>query len=157
MITYGIQYDDSQVQTLLTKLGNDMPEINRRTLGMLSEEVISVSQKSYLRGGHPLNRRTGKLAQSLTYKVDSGGRFADVGTNLVYAAIHEFGGTIRPGPKGFLAWRAPSGEWVFTRKPVRIPQRPYLKPALDDVFQTGRSTVIIERVLREEIAKRVPA
>ena len=157
MIQYHIDYDDSQVQAMLTRLERDMPEINRRILGVLSEEVISIAQKEYLRGGHPLNRRTGKLAQSMTYKVDSSGRHADVGTNLVYAAIHEFGGTIKPGIKGFLAWQSPSGEWVFTKKPVHIPPRPYLKPSLDDLFQTGRSVIVIERVLRQELAARQPA
>lgn len=153
MISYIIDFDASGVEKMLSRLQRDMPEINRRILGVLSEETISRSQKQYLRGGHPLHRRTGKLSQSLAYKV--GTDYADVGTNIVYGAIHEFGGTIKPGAKGFLAWQS-GGKWVFTRKPVRIPKRPYLRPALDDTFKSGRAAVVIERVLTQELAKRFP-
>lgn len=152
MISYRVDYDDSKVSAMFKKLADDMPEINRRILGVLSEEVVSRSQKDYLSGGHPLNRRTGKLAQSITYKVAKD--YAEVGSNIVYAPVHEFGATIRPGAKGFLAWKGQGGEWIFTKKPVVIPARPYLRPALDDVFQSGRSVVIIEGQLREELRKR---
>lgn len=153
MIAYKLDYDDKQVRELFQKLEADMPEINRRILGVLSEEVVTRSQRDYLRGGHPLNRVTGNLAQSLTHKVY--GSYAEVGSNLVYAPVHEFGATINPGAKGFLAWKdRQTGKWIYTRKPVRIPPRPYLRPALDDVFQTGRAVTIIEGVLRDEIRRR---
>lgn len=152
MVTYRVDYDDSKVSAMFKKLADDMPEINRRILGVLSEEVVSRSQKDYLTGGHPLHRRTGKLAQSVGYRVHED--YAEVGSNLVYAPVHEFGATIRPGAKGFLAWQGAGGEWIFTKKPVVIPPRPYLRPALDDVFATGRAVVIIEGQLRKELEKR---
>lgn len=42
--------------------------------------------------GHPLLRDTGRLAASIT--TASGADFAQIGTNTVYAAIHQFGGKI---------------------------------------------------------------
>jgi phage gpG-like protein len=151
MIEYRIDYEDQKVADMFKKLEDDMPEINHRILGVLSGEVIEQSVMRYVQPQfhHP----TGKLAQSLDYKV-YGGSYAEIGTNLVYAPVQEFGATIRPGAKGFLAWQdRMTGKWIYTRKPVTIPARPYLRPALDDIFASGRAVVSIERVLNDEIDK----
>lgn len=49
-------------------------------------------------------------------------------TNVVYAAIHEFGGTIQGKP--WLMFQV-GGEWRRVRQ-VTIPARPYFRPAIDD-------------------------
>jgi len=72
----------------------------------------------------------GQLRDSIRYQADDGG--VRIGTNLIYAAIHQFGGktrahVIKPKNKKALAW--PGG-----RHPVRsvnhpgsnIPARPFL-------------------------------
>ena len=48
--------------------------------------------------------------------------------NLVYAAIHEFGGVIRAKDGGWLRFRTKDGFW-HTVKEVTIPARPYMRPA----------------------------
>lgn len=53
-----------------------------------------------------------------------------VGTDLEYAAIHEFGGTIEPKSRTFLRFEI-GGQEIFTKGPVTIPAQPYLRPALD--------------------------
>lgn len=53
-----------------------------------------------------------------------------VWTNLVYAAIHEYWGTIYPKKWKYLVFQ----KWwktIFAKK-VRIPKRPYLMPALEE-------------------------
>ncbi len=68
-----------------------------------------------------------------------------IGTNVIYAAIHEFGGTITPKRAKYLRfyWKE-IGQWVTTKK-VTIPPRPYLRPALDEnkdkVIYAFRSTL----------------
>lgn len=58
--------------------------------------------------GEQLRNRSGTLRKSITSRVKSGANpSAKVGTNVVYAAVHEFGHR-------------------------RIPQRPYLRPALEE-------------------------
>jgi phage gpG-like protein len=47
-----------------------------------------------------------------------------VGTNVIYAAIHQFGGTIRPKSKRALRFRM--GGRLFTLSKVSIPARPFL-------------------------------
>lgn len=53
-----------------------------------------------------------------------------IGTNLEYAAIHEFGGIIRPVNAPRLVFEVEPGEWR-TADQVEIPARPYLRPAAD--------------------------
>lgn len=65
-----------------------------------------------------------------------------IGTNVIYAAIHEFGGVITPKTAKYLRfyWEK-IGQWVVT-KSVTIPARPYLRPALDN------SVKAIERAIK---------
>lgn len=62
-----------------------------------------------------------------------------IGTNLEYSAIHEFGGTIRPKNAQFLHFFV-GGTEVFTKE-VEIPARPYMRPAWQnkkrEAFQTA--------------------
>ena len=46
--------------------------------------------------GQVLNVRTGRLRRSINLKMEDGeaGVYASVGTNVVYARIHEYGGTV---------------------------------------------------------------
>ena len=49
----------------------------------------------------------------------------------LYAAIHEFGGTIYPKRAKALSWIGEDGKRIFA-KSVRIPTRAYLRPAFDE-------------------------
>lgn len=75
------------------------------------------------REGAPLDN-TGNLKNSVQAVSDNAQ--AVVGTNEKYAPIHQFGGTITPKIKGFLAFQV-AGKWVFTQKPIAIPARPFLQ------------------------------
>lgn len=52
-----------------------------------------------------------------------------IGTNLIYAAIQEYGGEIRPRRAAFLRFQIDS-EWVMARR-VRIPAQPYVRPTFE--------------------------
>ena len=60
------------------------------------------------------------------------------GTNLVYAAIQEFGGIIRATKAAYLHFRTKSGNWVKVKQ-VKIPAQPYLRPAADFVVSNMRT------------------
>lgn len=75
-----------------------------------------------LRKGQPL-RDTGRLNRSITANADNTG--VTVGTNLVYARVHQYGATIQPVKARRLAFPGPSGRMIFAKK-VTIPARPYL-------------------------------
>ncbi|MEX0745311.1 MAG: phage virion morphogenesis protein [Phycisphaeraceae bacterium] len=53
------------------------------------------------------------------------------GTNKIYGAIHQLGGTIRAKSGGALAIGSPAGAFALVKK-VEIPARPYLGLSQDD-------------------------
>ena len=90
------------------------------------------------RAGTPILYRSGALARSIDYSVS--GETAIVGSGLVYAGIHQNGGTITPKSARRLVFRI-GNRTVFARK-VTIPARPYLglsaENAEDVLDQVGR-------------------
>lgn len=85
-----------------------------------------ILRESAMRGG---------LMASITFRADAGagGATVQVGTNKIYGAIHQFGGTIRPkNPKGLLFFRTPGGQVWGAARQVTIPARPYLGIAFED-------------------------
>lgn len=65
---------------------------------------------------------------------------AEVGTNVVYARIQEYGGTITARHAPYLVFQLPNGDWVRTRQ-VTIPARPYMRPAFDTQKATAIATI----------------
>lgn len=63
----------------------------------------------------------------------------EVGTNLIYAAIHEFGGVIRPINGPFLVFEI-DGQVIRARK-VTIPARPYMRPAYDTTLAPATAAI----------------
>lgn len=79
------------------------------------------------RGGHILNKR-GLLSSSVTYRATD--KLVEVGTNSIYAAIHQFGGVIKAKNKKFLKFKTSRG-WVQKKK-VRITARPFIGISKED-------------------------
>lgn len=69
------------------------------------------SARALAEGGRTLTD-TGRLRGSIAHTVTDGGRAVEVGSNVIYAAIHQFGGRAGRGRK------------------VKLPPRPYL--GIDD-------------------------
>jgi phage virion morphogenesis protein len=75
------------------------------------------------RGGAIL-QDTGRLRQSITYLASDDQ--VEVGTNVIYAAIHHLGGTITAKNAPYLVFKAPDGSGFRRKKSVTIPARPFL-------------------------------
>lgn len=118
--------------------------------------ALAIIKKDYMTGPRPtrLGVGTGRLRSSIRYRVNSQGDDMQVtfGTDVPYAAIHEFGGktrphVIRPRRKGFLAF-IKNGQWVYTRGQVQhpgstIPARPYLRPGVEDAIPKLREKLLM--------------
>lgn len=78
-------------------------------------------------GGQTLSV-SGRLRNSITSRVSAIG--VEVGTNVKYAAIHQFGGEIKPKTAAALVFEV-GDRLVFARK-VQMPARPYLGISDDD-------------------------
>lgn len=139
MLEFTVSYNTTTVKRALDRLPRDVADLNRVALGQVAEQVLRQAETQYFRPGGDeagpnlqsgpgsLRRVTGKLAQSLTKEL-RGDYLAVVGATVRYAQIHEKGGTI--GPRTY-------------------PARPYLAPALEDVFETGTAQKIFESAFIE--------
>lgn len=89
------------------------------------------SLRAEMEGGQTLSD-TGRLRRSFTYRASSRGFV--VGTNVRYAATHQYGAIIRPKRAKYLRFRLPGGSrprkggrgpWVQVKK-VTIPARSFV-------------------------------
>ena len=106
------------------------------------------SWRARIQGGTTL-RDTSRLYNSITSRVVSNGKDVSIGTNVLYARLMQFGGTIRPKNGKYLTFKTPLGGWVRV-KSVTIKPRPYLGVSADD-SQEILTTVeeYLERALRD--------
>jgi phage virion morphogenesis protein len=87
------------------------------------------SRRAQAQGGKTL-QDSRRLYSSITARV-VGDTTLEVGTNVVYAAVHQFGAVIRPKTKKRLAFRIPGGGFRSAAS-VTIPARPFLGFAQED-------------------------
>lgn len=131
----------------------------------IGEELVSMvrfgfrlSQNPYgdkweplkIREGKPL-QDTGNLQQS--FHADAGGDSVVIGTNVPYAATHQYGAVIVPKNKKMLAWKV--GEaWHFAKR-VNIPARPMLPDEGGGLPKTWGE--IVAEILLENISEEIDA
>lgn len=73
--------------------------------------------------GGPTLHDSGRLMRSITHLPAP--REVEIGSNLIYAGVHQAGATIRPKAGGALAFTLANGAFVLAGE-VTIPARPYL-------------------------------
>lgn len=133
-------------------------ELRRLTTEMRGEVLENALRAGALRIEGPAKEKapvlTGNLRRSIHTETSSGGEGAEakIGTDVIYAAIQEFGGTIVPKTKPYLVFQTKDGAWHRTES-VTIPAHPYLRPAFDEnkdqaVREVGRA---IEAQLRKVV------
>ena len=77
----------------------------------------TLSRNAAKKGGQTLTD-TARLRQSITHRADAAG--VEVGSNVVYAAIHQFGGTIRKkAPKQTLEFDDDTGRLISRKAAAR--------------------------------------
>jgi hypothetical protein len=88
--------------------------------------------------GQPPAWRTGALARSVTSRLTGSSGLtatAVVAPHTIYARIQNAGGVNRAVHARYMHWVNSGGSWY--KKVVRIPERPYMEPALKDVIADG--------------------
>lgn len=117
----------------------------RRLLSLIGETGVSQTQLRFIDGegpdgqAWPVSGRvreqggqtlidTARLRRSIGYQVSDDQ--VEIGTNVEYAAIHQFGGEIEPKSGGLLTFQI-GGRWVSSRG-VTIPARPFLGVSASD-------------------------
>ncbi|GAB6100434.1 hypothetical protein JCM16358_23130 [Halanaerocella petrolearia] len=85
------------------------------------------SHRAKAEGGKTLSDK-GTLKNSITYKATS--KKTDVGSNIIYAAVHQQGKEIKVKNADYLHFKA-GGRWAKKKK-VEIPARPFLGISEED-------------------------
>lgn len=105
---------------LLTRMQQLAPKLTR-TL----ERSLHIGGAGFSGGQSP----TGQPYSDIGGRVVTPDRIGvEVGTNLIYAAIQEFGGTIKAKNKPYLVFRTKDGAW-HSVKSVQIPPKAYMRGA----------------------------
>lgn len=126
--------EDARTTRLFTELPRRIREVGARR-GLLKAAILLESHiKLNKLSGQVLHVRTGRLRASLAHRLVGRGDElqAVVGTRLVYARIHEYGGIIRAKRAPYLVFpitRLGATSWVRVKQ-VTMPKRSYLRPAL---------------------------
>jgi phage virion morphogenesis protein len=94
-------------------------------------------------------RDSGRLQQSITMRAEA--RQVAVGTNVRYAAVHQFGATI--SAKGSKPLRFRIGNRWASKRSVTIPARPFLGVSAEDA---AALQAIVARRVAQAIAGRGP-
>jgi phage virion morphogenesis protein len=132
-----IQVDDSQVEAALNEIekaaGNMLPVF--QVIGRKVTAKINIGFRSgrgptgsvwaplRFRNGQPL-RDTGRLNRSITANATQ--QYVDIGTNVQYGPVHQFGATIKPKKAKRLVFANKARGGLVFAKQVTIPARPFL-------------------------------
>jgi phage gpG-like protein len=97
--------------------------------------LIEIRAKTHHLAGATLNAQTHRLQKSVKTSVERKGLFGGeivgrVGSPVVYAAIHEYGGIIKPKKGKYLVFQI-GDKTIFTKK-VTMPKRPWLSESAKD-------------------------
>lgn len=142
-----------------------LPEkITPALITALNEYVVKLADHIRFKklSGQVLRKRTGRLRESILpiFARKAGNLlWAGIGTNVVYAKIHEFGGVTRPHlilPRWKKALHfVKDGKDVFVRKVEHpgsvIPARPYIRPSFEET--EDRLVVGLEKAIDEAVSR----
>lgn len=125
----GAMADPSPIMTDIAALGESSTRLRFRTQTGPDGKPWQPSLRAQITGGRTLTQ-DGHLAASISAR--SGRDWAEWGANRIYAAIHQFGGTIRARNAKALRFALAGGGFA-TVQSVKIPARPFLGLSTDDV------------------------
>lgn len=132
----------------LLKLDDEFKEGFYKGMRKAMRYVEGKSKKQFGKAGE-LQVGTGYLRRSIQSGVDRRGNniIGWLGSNVRYAAIHEFGGIIKPRTEEYLRFQI-GGKWK-TVKEVVIPERSFLRKPIQDNMRN--ILTIVERDILKEM------
>jgi phage virion morphogenesis protein len=132
----GAMADTSPIMADIAALGEKSTRQRFRTQTGPDGKPWKPSLRAQITGGRTLTQE-GRLAASISSSTRSGRDWAEWGSNVIYAAIHQFGGTIRARNAKALRFALAGGGFA-TVKSVTLPARPFLGLSTDDIGDITR-------------------
>lgn len=164
-VSYTARIDDADAQRALARLidaGGDTEPMMDEIGGMLVASTVQRFEQGVAPDGTPWKESirareqggqtlvdSARLKQSITHRPAPGQ--VEVGTNVIYAAIQQFGGTITAKSARALVFRIPGAGWA-TVSSVTIPARPFLGLSDEDAAEIPR--IVVDH-LRDAVGGRV--
>ncbi len=145
MISYSIKFNTAGADQFLKELRGRTKEASVLILSRTGAKIVANTQQNYL-SGQVLKVQSGRLRNSGYWRLEGKTRLK-IGFAVIYAAIHEFGGTIVPRSKNYLKFQI-NGRWVMTKKVV-MPKRPYLSRAIAGFFDSGDAQRLGESTIQQ--------
>lgn len=150
----------------LMNLDRQFPEINRHAIAIIAKRAVEIAKDNIEKGGNPTEphseytpelteklrggttgdvlNETGKLKASIRITANTvamGKVYVTIGSELIYAAIHEYGGH----PGGAVKGISSDGK---TSLAGYIPPRPYLRPAIQEAIFEAVDGDLDEKIAR---------
>lgn len=129
MIDFNIDVDTSALEKSLSRIDEGIRGKAAEEMLVRGGQVFVKHAKINAKG--KLRHLTGRLLNSIDTYNPSPSQIEIGSKGVIYAAIHEFGGTIYAKRAKALHWVDDDGNEYFA-KSVRIPERSYLRPAFDE-------------------------
>jgi phage virion morphogenesis protein len=151
-VTFEVVFDDADVMGALSRLGDAALDTTGLTRVIGDYGVDSTRRRmmeqhgpdgaawqalmpayAQMKGaGYDILYRGGDLRNSLTYLAGAG--VVQWGSTMVYAAVHQFGATIRPKTAPALSFvlMGALSPYLVSVRSVKIPARPYLGISAED-------------------------
>ena len=158
-VAYSYRIDDADVRAALARLadaGADTEPMMDEIGGMLVASTIDRFERGVGPDGRAWPesiraRETGgrtlvdsrRLLLSITHR--AGRDQVTVGTNVIYAAIQQFGGTITARKAQALVFNIPGAGWATVRS-VTLPARPFI--GLSDADRAEIPRIVVDTVRR---------
>jgi len=129
-----IDFDDKNVRVTLANMQKNTKNI-KIALNLIGDTLVKSVRQNFISGGRPPWKKSsgkktlvglgmrGGLMGSIHYQID-GNTVTVMPDKRPYAAIHQFGGTIKAKNAKNLKFKV-NGQWV-SKKQVVIPARPYM-------------------------------
>lgn len=107
-------------------------------------EIILDSAKKF-GGANSLKVKSGSLRDSISVSIKKEGDdwVGYLGSDSVYAKIHEYGGQINSRFSRWLVFKTDSGGWRKVSQ-VTIPPRPFLRPAIENNKQKFKDNLNVD-------------
>jgi phage gpG-like protein len=134
-VTTGVIIGDKEVAARFQGMPERLRQELRRTVTRLTIELQGYIKSDKL-SGQVLNVRTGNLRRNINQRVTETGDSITgvVGTNVEYARLHEYGGTVKEHLRTItMAWGRPLKAPKTIKVPAyTVPARSFLRSALRD-------------------------
>jgi hypothetical protein len=149
--------DSAEVEEKLKGTQLRMPGIAKKMMSAANRAVIrqakaNVKSQFEHRNTHPDDSRNIPILKSFKSKNAKRESFVSyVMARTMHAAVQEKGAAINPKNGKYLTYRI-NGEWRKSRG-VTIPARPFLQPAVNEIYNSGKAKEIMQAALQKALDK----